>query len=107
MNRNNYRHAQACGNCKHVFRIQEIDDPGAWYCTCGAPMRPSCDSREEMPEATWELLNAWHDWAKANEVCAWWICDRYEADEFDFLGMKVAIDPSLQPNEIRLAKPNI
>jgi len=81
MDRNNYRKTPACANCKHVFRRQEIDEPDAWYCTFGAPMRPSCDSREEMPEATWELLNAWHDWAKTNEVCAWGVCDRYEAGQ--------------------------
>jgi formylmethanofuran dehydrogenase subunit E len=56
-----------------------------------------------MPELTWELLNIWNDWARANEVSAWGICDRYEGIPTSALGMKVVVDPSLKEGEFRIA----
>lgn len=81
-----YKLQNGCHNCKHVFVYKEHDCGSSYYCTLGAPARPSCMSVQlgEYPfphdhELGHEMQDAWDAWSIDREVEAVGICDYQES----------------------------
>ena len=78
----NYRDQDGCHNCEHRFVRQEYGEQDEYYCTLGAPPRPSCGTLNlghwgQPPDSpyceTWDS-KAWAQWSNGREVELWGIC---------------------------------